>query len=83
MKGTLRIKDLLRDESRYGELYDALKDSKLDGMQLFDDALADLYAAGAIAFDTGLHAATSAQAFKLAATQIDLQRSEGREGVFG
>lgn len=81
MKGTLRVKDLLRDEGRYGELYDALKDSKLDGMQLFDDALADLYAAGTITFETGFHAATSAQAFKMAATQIDLRR--GREGVLG
>jgi twitching motility protein PilT len=74
MKGTLRIKDLLRDEKRYGELYDALRDSKLDGMQLFDDALAELYAAGKIEFDTGYHAATSSQSFKMAATQIDLQR---------
>ena len=76
MKGTLRIKDLLRDESRYGELYDALRDSKLDGMQLFDDALADLYAQGKIDFDTGFHAATSAQSFKMAATQIDLRRGQ-------
>ena len=73
MKGTLRIKDLLRDEDRYGELYDALRDSKLDGMQLFDDALAELYAEGKIDFDTGFHAATSSQSFKMAATQIDLR----------
>lgn len=74
MKGTLRIKDLLRDEKRYGELYDALRDSKLDGMQLFDDALAELYAAGKIEFETGYHAATSSQSFKMAATQIDLKQ---------
>lgn len=79
MKGTLRIKDLLRDESRYGELYDALRDSRLDGMQLFDDALADLYAAGKIEFDTGFHAATSAQSFKMAATQIDLGKGQARK----
>jgi Tfp pilus assembly ATPase PilU len=53
--------------------YDALKDSRLDGMQLFDDALAQLYAEGKIDFTTGLHAATSSQGFKMAATQIDLQ----------
>ena len=74
MKGTLRIKDLLRDEDRYNELYDALRDSKLDGMQLFDDALADLYASGKIDFETGFHAATSSQSFKMAATQIDLRQ---------
>jgi twitching motility protein PilT len=74
MKGTLRIKDLLRDENRYSELYDALRDSRLDGMQLFDDALADLYAAGKIEFETGFHAATSSQGFKMAATQIDLRQ---------
>ena len=76
MKGTLRIKDLLRDEGRYGELYDALRDSRLDGMQLFDDALAELYAGGKIAFETGFHAATSSQGFKMAATQIDLQQKQ-------
>ena len=76
MKGTLRIKDLLRDENRYSELYDALRDSKLDGMQLFDDALAELYAEGKIDFETGFLAATSSQSFKMAATQIDLK--EGR-----
>ena len=74
MKGTLRIKDLLRDEDRYGELYDALRDSRLDGMQLFDDALAELYSEGKIDFETGFLAATSSQGFKMAATQIDLKR---------
>jgi len=74
MKGTLRIKDLLRDETRYGELYEAIKDSRLDGMQLFDNALADLYEAGKIDFETGFHAATSSQSFKMAATQIDLRQ---------
>lgn len=76
MKGTLRIKDLLRDEDRYSELYDALRDSRLDGMQLFDDALADLYAEGKITFETGFSAATSSQSFKMAATQIDLRNKQ-------
>ncbi len=74
LKGTLRIKDLVRDEDRTGELYDALRDAKLDGMQLFDDHLAELYAGGVITFETGMAAATSAQAFKMAATQVDVQR---------
>ncbi|MEX2540368.1 MAG: PilT/PilU family type 4a pilus ATPase [Trueperaceae bacterium] len=74
MKGTLRIKDLIKDEDRSNELYDAVRDSKLDGMQLFDDHLAELYAQDLIEYDTGLHSATSAQTFKMAVTQIDLQR---------
>jgi twitching motility protein PilT len=74
MKGTLRIKDLIKDEDRLGELYEALRDSRLDGMILFDDSLAALYAEDAIDYETGMMAATSAQAFKMAATQIDLRR---------
>lgn len=74
LKGTLRIKDLVRDEQRTGELYDALRDARLDGMQLFDDHLAELYADGIISFETGMAASTSAQAFKMAATQVDVQR---------
>ena len=74
MKGTLRIKDLIRDEDRTGELYDALKDSRLDGMMVFDDSLAELYGEDIIDYETGMMAATSAQAFKMAATQIDLNR---------
>lgn len=74
MKGNLRIKDLIKDEDRNIELYDALRDSKLDGMQIFDDALAELYENDTIDYETGLLAATSSQAFKMAATQIDLRR---------
>ncbi len=73
MKGTLRIKDLIRDEERSSELYDAIRDSTLDGMQLMDDHLARLYAEGTIAFETGLAAATSQQAFKMATTQTDIE----------
>jgi twitching motility protein PilT len=73
LKGTLRIKDLVRDDSRTGELYDAIRDSSLDGMQLLDDHLARLYAEGTIAYETGLSAATSMQAFKLASTQSDVE----------
>jgi len=76
LKGSLRVKDLVRDEERTGELYDALRDARLDGMQLFDDHLAELYSEGAITYETGMAAATSAQAFKMAATQVDVQRPE-------
>ncbi|MEX2501259.1 MAG: PilT/PilU family type 4a pilus ATPase [Trueperaceae bacterium] len=73
MKGTLRIKDLVRDDSRSSELYDAIRDSRLDGMQLIDDHLAELYSQGVISFETGLAAATSQQAFKMATTQTDVE----------
>lgn len=74
LKGTLRIRDLVKDEQRTGEVYDAIRDSRMDGMQLFDDHLAELYANDDISYETAMHAATSAQQFKLAATQVDVQR---------
>jgi twitching motility protein PilT len=73
MKGTLRIKDLVRDDERTSELYDAIRDSTLDGMQLMDDHLARLYADGIISYETGLATATSQQAFKMASTQTDIE----------
>jgi len=72
LKGTLRVKDLIRDEERTPELYDVLKEARLDGMQAFDDHLADLYAQGIIDYETGYAAATSSQAFKMAATQVEV-----------
>ena len=84
LKGTLRVKDMIRDEERTFELYDALKDAKLDGMMLFDDHLAQLYSEGRIAFETGMAAATSGQAFKMAATQIDIEQGKDvRQTSFG
>ena len=74
LKGTLRIKDLIKDEARTNELYDAIRDSRLDGMQTFDDNIAELYASGLIDYVTGMNAATSQQSFRMAATQIDLER---------
>ncbi len=59
LKGTLRVKDMIRDEERTPELYDVLKEARLDGMQAFDDHLADLYAQGVIEYETGYSAATS------------------------
>jgi twitching motility protein PilT len=75
MKGTLRIKDLIKDEDRNSELYDALKDSRMDGMMIFDDCLAELYEKDIIDYETGILSATSTQAFKMSATQIDLRRN--------
>lgn len=74
LKGTLRVKDLVRDPERTPELYDVLKEATLDGMRSFDAHLAELYGAGIIDYGTGHNAATSAQAFKMAATQIDVER---------
>lgn len=74
LKGTLRVKDLIQDEERTHELYEAIMDSRLDGMQTFDDHIAFLYANDVIDYVTGMGAATSSQSFKMAATQIDLER---------
>lgn len=73
LKGTLRVKDLIRDEKRTSELYEAIQDSSLDGMQLMDDHLAQLYGQGIISYETGLATATSAQTFKMSSTQIDVE----------
>jgi twitching motility protein PilT len=77
LKGNLRIKDLVKDENRTHEIYEALSDSRLDGMVTFDDYIAELYGQDVIDYVTGAASATSAQSFKMAATQIDLER--GRE----
>ena len=74
LRGTLRIRDLIKDEQRTGEIYDAIRDSRFDGMQLFDDHLAELYSQDLISYETAMHAATSAQQFKMSATQVDLER---------
>jgi len=74
LKGTLRVKDLIRDEERTPELYDVLREARLDGMRAFDDHLAELYGEGIIDFETGYSAATSSQAFKMSATQVDVSR---------
>src|SRR5690606_11506348 len=75
LQGTPRVKDLIRDEERTPEPSDVLKEARLDGMQSFDDHLAELYAAGVIDYETGYSAATSSQAFKMAATQVEVMRS--------
>ncbi len=74
MKGTLRIRDLIKDPNRTNEIYGALKDSSLDGMQTFDDHLADLYAQDKITLDVALANATSAQYVKVKAMQSNSAR---------
>ncbi|MER3481000.1 MAG: type IV pili twitching motility protein PilT [Meiothermus sp.] len=71
MKGNLRIRDLIKDPERTNEIYEALKDSALDGMQTFDDHLAELYAQDKIDLETALANATSAQYVKVKALQIN------------
>lgn len=74
LKGTLRVKDLIRDPERTPELYDVLKEARLDGMRSFDDHLSELYSEGVIDYQVGYSAATSSQAFRMAATQIEETR---------
>ncbi len=74
LKVNLRVRDLIKDENRTPEIYEVLEDSKADGMQSFDDHLSELYEADLIDYDTGMLAATSAQKFKMAATQIHEKR---------
>src|SRR5690606_12673795 len=81
LKGTLRAKDLIRDEARTPELYDVLKEARLDGMQAFDDHLAEPYAPGVLDYGTGYSAATSSQAFKMAATQVEVLRQTQADTV--
>jgi twitching motility protein PilT len=83
LKGTLRVRDLIKDEQRTGEIYDAIRDSRLDGMRLFDDHLAELYADDQISYETAMYAATSAQQFKLSATQVDIQRDRPHATQWG
>ena len=81
LKGTLRVKDLVRDEERTPELYDVLREARLDGTRSFDDHLAELYEQGIIDYETGYHAATSSQAFKMAATQVNVARQTQSDAV--
>jgi len=74
LKGSLRIRDLIKDPNRTNEIYEALKDSSLDGMQTFDDHLAELYARDQIGLETALAHATSAQYVKVKALQINSAR---------
>jgi len=74
LKVNLRVRDLIKDENRTTEIYEVLRDSRSDGMQSFDDHLADLYEQDLIEYETGYMAATSAQSFKMAAAQVHEKR---------
>ena len=81
--GTLRVRDLIRSAAPTEAYYDAIRDARFDGMQLFDDHLAALYGDDVITFETALAAATSPQRFKMAATQVDLERGRPSPLPFG
>jgi twitching motility protein PilT len=76
LKGTLRVKELIKDPERSSMLIEAIRDGREDGMQTFDDHLAVLYAEGKISMEVGLSAATSMHEFKMKAFAIDQQRME-------
>ncbi len=65
MRGTLYIKDLIKDEDGMSKLKDALQDGKQSGMIPFDDHLTELHREGLIDFNTGYSAATSPHEFRM------------------
>jgi twitching motility protein PilT len=65
MRGTLYVKDLIKDEDGMDKLKDALMDGRQNGMIPFDDHLTELHQAGLIDFNTGYSAATSPHEFKM------------------
>lgn len=76
LKGTLRIRDMIKDPAKTYGLYDALRESRLDGMQTFDDHLAELYGQDLLDYETAISHATSRQSFKVAAMRIDQERGQ-------
>ena len=74
LKGTLRIREMIKDPEKTHGLYEALRDARLDGMQTFDDHLGELYRAGLVDYETAMSNATSRQYFKVLALQIDNER---------
>ena len=79
LKGTMRVKDLIKDETRTMMLAEVLKESRETGMQSFDMHLADLVAEGLIDFDTGYSAATSPHEFKMFAQTATPKRTQVEE----
>jgi twitching motility protein PilT len=65
MRGTMYVKDLIKDEDGMLKLKDALADGAQNGMIPFDDHLAQLHREGKIDFATGYSAATSPHEFKM------------------
>lgn len=79
LKGTLRVKELVKDADRTPLLTEAIRDGREDGMQTFDDHLADLYADGKISLEVGLSAATSMHEFKMKALAVDRNKAVEEE----
>lgn len=65
MRGTLYVKDLIKEEGTSSKLKDALLEGNHNGMIAFDDHLAELCREGQIDFNTGYSAATSPHEFKM------------------
>ena len=74
LKGTQRVKEHIKYPERSHLLTDAIRDGREDGMQSFDDHLAQLYSDGHISMEVGLSAATSMHEFKMKALSIDQER---------
>jgi twitching motility protein PilT len=79
LKGTLRAKDLIKDPERTSGLRELIAESRADGMQLFDDHLAELFADGDIDYDIAYSAATSPHEFRLMAQEAEASRKVARE----
>jgi twitching motility protein PilT len=75
LKGTMRVKEMIKDEERTPELKDVIKDGREDGMMLFDDHLARLYADGQISMEIGFSAATTPHEFKLMAQDAEARKN--------
>jgi twitching motility protein PilT len=65
LRGTMYVKDLIKDEEGMLKLKDALADGAQNGMIPFDDHLAQLHREGKIDFATGYSAATSPHEFRM------------------
>ncbi len=65
MRGTMYVKDIIKDEGALSKLKEALQEGEQNGMISFDDHLAELYREGKIDFNTGYSAATSPHEFKM------------------
>jgi twitching motility protein PilT len=65
MRGTLLVKDAIKEEGAQEKLRDALVSGEHNGMVAFDDHLAQLCLMGEIDFNTGYSAATSPHEFRM------------------
>ena len=65
MRGTLLVKDGIKEENAQEKLKEALLEGAHNGMIAFDEHLAQLCREGLIDFNTGYSAATSPHDFKM------------------